>query len=69
MIGHDEPMAIVVMHQGLVREIFYLGNVVPESGEMDKLQMLAKSKGYSLYLTQVDEPQTFASLYSRMGNL
>lgn len=69
MIGHDERMVIVVMSKGTVRHIFHLGYAVPESGEMDRLQILAESKGMSLYLTELDEYQTYASMYDTLGKL
>lgn len=71
MIGHDAPMVLVAMRKsnGHVVQIYDLGYSVLDSSEMDRLQLLAESKGIYLYLTESKEVHTYASLYQDVGGL
>lgn len=66
MISHYEPIAVVIMRDGVVKTICCLGNVNLESDEYDRLANLVEAKGYSIYLTTVAETNTFASLYNKV---
>jgi len=65
MIATDEPMALVVMDHGVVKTICYLGYTNLQSFEYDQLALLAESRGYSIYLTTVEDTEwSFSSLYN-----
>lgn len=69
MIGHDERMILVVIRKDdhSIRHIFDLGYAVLESGEFDRLALLADSKGLDLYLTVAGQVQSYVSLYETLG--
>lgn len=65
MITHNEPMALVLTKRG-IKTIYSLGCVNLESGEYDRLALLAEARGYAIYLTSVVEIKSFPQLYNQI---
>lgn len=67
MIGHDEPMALVITHKSGIKRIINLGHCTLTSAEYDRLHNLAVARGYTIYLTDVvEEVANFPRLYNEV---